>query len=232
MFEVGFKQSSILIAKLLLEHICGLRTDRAIKDALKNLPSGINATYDEVLYRMYSTHQKDIHILQQILRLLVGCEVPLTLDQLAEALSLRPQDKALDRDGIPNDVQDLIACCGSLVTVTTQVTTEAMFPDLRGRRIDIVALAHASVGEYLTSGEIGKGLLKRRDPRRSPESVEALARLFNTEVHKVHEELALLSLQYIGLNDFWQPILDSVSTLVTKHQSNNSKRIRTSTRQI
>ena len=232
LYEVGPNQSSILIAKLLLEHLCSLRTDRAIKDALEGLPSGINATYDEVLYRMYNTHQKDIYILQQILRWLVGCKVPLTLDQLAEAISLRPQDKALDPDCIPNDIQDLIACCGSLVTVTTQVTTEAMYPDLRGHRIDIVALAHASVGEYLTSGEIGKGLLRRRDLRRSPESVEQMARLFNTELQMVHEELSLLSLQYIGLNDFYQHIQDPVSTFLIEHQGNNSKGIRSSIAEI
>jgi len=212
----------------LLEHLCGLRTDRAIKDALEHLPSSINATYDEILYRMYTTHEKDISILQHILRWLVGCKVPLTLDQLAESISLRPHDKALDLDSIPNDIQDLVACCGSLVTVTAKVTTDAMFPDLRGHRIDIVSLAHASVGEYLTSGEIGKGLLQRQDPRRSPESAQQLARLFNIELQKVHEELSLLCLQYIGFRDFSQHIEYPVRISVTEHQRDNDKSIRLS----
>jgi hypothetical protein len=143
----------ILIAKLQLDYVCKLKSDRAIKEALIALPSGV---YEE----------------------------------LAEAVSIQPDDRMLDQSGIATDVMDLAASCGGLVTIRTQDTSESAYEDLRGPRITLITLAHASVEEYLTSGKIGRGLADK----------------FHMEPKAVHHELAKTCLQYVGFENFKDPI--------------------------
>jgi hypothetical protein len=171
-----------LIAKLQLDYICGLKSDRAIKQALAELPSGVYETYDEILYELCSKGPGEAEEIKKILQWLVYSIVPLTLRELAEAVSIQPGDITLDKSGIATDVMDLAASCGGLVTLRSQ--------DLRGSRITLITLAHASVEEYLTSGKIGSGLSER----------------FHIDRKIVHHELAKTCLQYIGFGDFVTPI--------------------------
>ncbi len=180
----------ILIAKLQLDYLCGLRSDRSIKEALYKLPRGINATYDDILQQLCAKHPESIDEIRLILQWLIGSTVPLSLDQLAEAVSIRPGDNRLDRDGIATDAMDLAACCGSLVTVHTQ-DTDANYPDdLRGTRITLISLSHASVEEYLPPPAIKLG------PSKS----------FFMDLPSVHREIAETCQQYIRLEDFQNPV--------------------------
>jgi hypothetical protein len=185
----------ILIAKLQLEYICGLRSDRAIKEALVKLPSGIYATYDEILYQLCTKNPDAVEDMNRILRWLVCSMEPLTLEQLAEIISIRSEDRSLDESGIATDFMDLAACCGSLVTVHTQNTSYGQYGDLRGPQVTLITLAHASVEEYLKSGKIGRGL----------------SSTFHIDAKVVHHELAKTCLQYIGFEDFEQPMEQPVS---------------------
>ncbi|RFU27044.1 hypothetical protein B7463_g9317, partial [Scytalidium lignicola] len=180
----------ILIAKLQLDYICGLKSDRDIREALEKLPSGIYQTYDELLYQLCSKHPDDVENIVQMLYWLVGSMVPLTLEELAEAISIRPEDKFLDRFGIATDLLDLAASCGSLVTIRTIETSGGSYEDLRGPQITLITLAHASVEEYLKSGKIGRGLTDT----------------FNMNMQAIHLKLARVCLQYVGFEDFWQPM--------------------------
>jgi hypothetical protein len=179
-----------LIAKLHLDYLCGLKSDRAIREALVKLPSGINATYDEILQQLYSKHPDNVDEIRRMLQWLVGTIIPLTLEQLAEAVSIRPNDRKLDREGIATDLMDLAASCGSLVTIHTQSTRDSIYEDLRGPQVTLITLAHASVDEYLKSGKIGLGM-----------SV-----FFHIEPDTMHHYLAQICLQYIGFEDFRYPI--------------------------
>jgi hypothetical protein len=192
----------ILIAKLQLDYLCGLRSDRSIKEALHKLPTGINETYDEILQQLCAQHPETIDEFRLILRWLVGSTVPLTLDQLAEAVSIRPGDRRLERDGIATDPMDLAACCGSLVTVYTQDTTHANYhDDLRGAGATLISLSHASVEEYLTSSAMKFGPLES----------------FFMDLPSVHRELTETCLQYIGFEDFQFPVGLLVKSLQTSN---------------
>jgi len=46
--------------------------------------------------------------------------VPLPLAQLAEIVSICPRDTSLDEDGIETDHLELMALCGTLVSVYTE----------------------------------------------------------------------------------------------------------------
>lgn len=157
---------------------------------MNKLPTGINATYDEIIQQLYTQYPDSIYEIRAILQWLIGSTVPLTLDQLAEAVSIRLGDERLDRDGIATDVMDLAACCGSLVTVYTQGTQANYQDDLRGSGTTLICLSHASVEEYLTSSNIKQGPSK----------------LFFMDLPTVHRELAGTCLQYIGFEDFYKPV--------------------------
>jgi hypothetical protein len=120
---------------------------------------------------------------------------PLTLEQMAEVVSIRSDDRSLDESGIATDLMDLAACCGSLVTVRTQDTSFGQYDDLRGPRVNLITLAHASVEEYLKSGKIGRGL----------------SSVFHMDITMVHHELAKTCLQYVGFEDFKRPMEHPVS---------------------
>lgn len=175
-----------MIAKLQLDYICNLKSDRAIKEALATLPKDIYATYDEILQQLCLKRPNDVVEIRQILQWLAYCKVPLTLGQLAEAISIRPGDRYLDETGIATDVLDLAACCGSLVTVQSQDTggsenTRGMTPQK-----SVIILSHASVYEYLKSRKI-EPLLAEKFPMGS---------------ESVNLALAETCLQYIGFQDF------------------------------
>jgi hypothetical protein len=167
-----------------------LKSDRAIKEALNKLPTGISATYDEIIKQLCVQYPESIDEIRAILRWLIGSTVPLTLDQLAEAVSIRSEDERLDRDGIATDAMDLAACCRSLVTVYKQGTLPNYQGDLRGAGTTLISLSHSSVEEYLTSSTTEQGPSK----------------LLFMDLPTVHRELAETCLQYIGFEDFHEPI--------------------------
>src|ERR1700709_2438525 len=127
-----------LIAKLQLDYICRLRSDRAIKEALITLPSSIYPMYDDILQDLVSRNPDDVDDIRRILQWLVGSIVPLTLEELAEAVSVRIEDRNLDHSGIATDLKDLAACCGALVTVRTQ-ETHGEVEDLRGPFVILIS---------------------------------------------------------------------------------------------
>lgn len=180
----------ILIAKLQLDYICGLKSDRAIKEALIKLPSGIYPTYDEILRQLCTKRPGGIDDMKLILHWLQNSIVPLTLQQIAEIISIRDGDRALDKSGIATDPMDLVASLGSLVSLYTQDTSKTLYEDLRGPYLTFITLAHYSVEEYLRSGEM--------DP--------SLATIFHSNPETIHHDLAKYCLQYIGLEDFSIPI--------------------------
>lgn len=158
------------------------------------LPSSIYETYDEILYQLCRKNPDDIQDIKRILQWLLCSRVPLTLEELAEAISIRPGDETLDESGIATDIMDLAACCGSLVTINTQRTSHGQYEDLRGPQVTLITLAHASVEEYFKSGNLGRGM--------------SLA--FYMDVEILHHELAKTCLQYLGFEDFESPIDDEV----------------------
>ena len=167
-----------------------MKSDRVIKEALKKLPTGIYATYDEIIQQLCTQYPENIGEIKTILRWLIGSITPITLDQLAEAVSIRPRDKRLERDGIANDVLDLVACCGSLATLYSIDMEDNHVDDLRGSGTILIKLSHASVEDYFMSSNLKVG----------PSSS------FFMDLPSVHLEIAKTCLQYIGFQDFQKPV--------------------------
>jgi hypothetical protein len=175
---------------LQLDYICRLKSDRAIREALIKPPSSIFQMYDELLLNLVTKNPQDVEDLARILQWLVGSLRPLTLNELAEAISIRDDDQMLDQSGITTDIFDLAALCGSLVSLRSQDTSDSNYEDLYDPYITFITLSHASVEEYLKSGKM--------DP--------ALQKLFHMDENTIHHEIAKVCIQYVGFDDFKNPI--------------------------
>jgi len=116
--------------------------------------------------------------------------VPLTLEQVAEIVSIRPGDRKLDQSGIPTDLQDLVVSLRGLVVPHLQDTTGNVYRDLRGDHLVVITLTHYSVVEYLKSGEMDPDLRK----------------LFPMDPASIHHDIARTCIQYVGFEDFVHPI--------------------------
>ncbi|KAK0666772.1 ankyrin repeat-containing domain protein [Cercophora samala] len=126
-----------------IDALCKLRNDKAIRSALTNLPRTLQETYIRILQRIEDEHPDDVETVQKILTWLVRGIRNLSLEELAEAISIEPDNGggSMDFDAVDTDPEDMLELLGGLVTVS---------PD------KFVSLAHFSVKEFLVSEDICK----------------------------------------------------------------------------
>jgi hypothetical protein len=72
-----------------------------IRRALQNLPTGLEAAYDDALERIESTGQSELAL--KILYWTSSANRPLQLDELLHGLAVKPQDRDFNEDNIPLD---------------------------------------------------------------------------------------------------------------------------------
>ncbi|KAJ0108932.1 nkyrin repeat protein [Diaporthe amygdali] len=98
-----------------LDLISRLTSDKAIRDALRKLPGGLNNTYIQLLEQIRDRNAEQVGTIAKALKWIVSSLVPLTLGQLVEAISIDPEDTHLAVDKMFNDEKDLLEMLGSLV---------------------------------------------------------------------------------------------------------------------
>ncbi|KIX03893.1 uncharacterized protein Z518_07446 [Rhinocladiella mackenziei CBS 650.93] len=121
-----------------LDAIANLRTVKAIRTALNELPKGLDETYDKILIKI---SPPDIEIVRRILLWVSFTVFPLTLREVHEAVAIEPDLDHLDEESRLRSPQDILDLCSSLVHVSEE---------------GHIRLAHLSVKEYLTSPGIRK----------------------------------------------------------------------------
>ena len=149
-------------------------TDRAIKAALTSLPKGLDDTYERILQQIISKTPEKVEEVKTILQWLVESMAPMTLHELAEAISIEPNDTELDPDGITTDPEDLVAMCRSLVVLDRSIDPP------------IARLAHFSVEEYLLSDHIAHSSVA----------------WFHIDPSIVDLKIAQTCIQYLSFQDF------------------------------
>lgn len=116
-----------------LDAISSLRTDAAVKRALKSLPSSLEGSYSRILQTIDAA---DVDFARRTLLWLAYAANPLSLSELSQAVVLDSNFDWLDPDAMLNDPKDVLEICGSLVAFNTSSET--------------ARIAHHSVREYLT----------------------------------------------------------------------------------
>ncbi|KAK0621668.1 hypothetical protein B0T17DRAFT_299547 [Bombardia bombarda] len=99
---------------LQLQAICLERSDKAIRQALQDIPRSLPATFDQILTK---SQKSGPQYQMSILKILTSTYRPLTTEELREALSIVPGNTCWSEDSLINDVNKVLACCGSLIVV-------------------------------------------------------------------------------------------------------------------
>ncbi|KAJ5794740.1 hypothetical protein N7457_001339 [Penicillium paradoxum] len=158
--------------KCQMDQLCKLRNDKAVRNALSDLPKTLHDTYIRILQKLETEHAEDVEIVQRLLKWLVRGVRNLTLAELAECVSidLSNSEQSFDFDAVFTDAEDVVELCGSLVTLSSD---------------GHVALAHYTVKEFLVS-----------------EFIKSSMPQFWVGNGDIHAELASICLTYLTYDDF------------------------------
>ena len=169
--------SRLLWARLQLDRISRLSSDKSIRKALQELPIGLDSTYIRVLEKIQAEFPDELEMVKRILTWVISSTRKLSLSELAEAVSIEKSDRCRDITAIATDPRDLLGFCGSLLHVEDGDTDQH------------VSLIHLSLEEYL----------------RSPRILQSSVAFFYMDDEEASSTLASTCLQYLGFPDFERP---------------------------
>ncbi len=116
----------------------------ALRKALTTLPQTLGETYERILCAI---NEEDSEYAIRILRWLAFSCRPLLLEEIAEIVAINVErNPAFNSDEVLEDPLEVLSICSSLATITVVED----HPSTKR----IVALAHYSVKEYLTTESI------------------------------------------------------------------------------
>ncbi|KAL7766783.1 hypothetical protein ACKLNR_004699 [Fusarium oxysporum f. sp. zingiberi] len=101
---------------LTIDDICSRKSDKDIRQALRDIPVDLPATFDRTLGRI-AAKKNNKSIVQKAFTLIQGSFEPLTLDQLREALSVEIGQQTLDQDDLVSGIDRLPTWCENLICV-------------------------------------------------------------------------------------------------------------------
>lgn len=172
-----FEKPRFIWATFQLDLFSRLTTDKAMRDALRKLPRGLNNTYIQLLEQVRDRNAENIGVIAKTLKWIVSSLVPLTLGQLAEATSIDPGDTHRAVDKMFNDERDLLEMLGSLVVFDP------------AKEDPVISLAHFTLYEFLQSDEL-----------RTHQSLAS----FYVPPQAV-TDIGITCAQYLSFTDFGQP---------------------------
>ena len=142
------------------------------------MPNGLEETYIRILEQIQANSPDDIEEIKKVFQRVIGSIHPMPLVAIAEAISIQPDDNFFDGDGIANDLDDMIAMCGSLVTVD------------RSNDGSRITMAHFLIEEFLQCDRIKQSSVA----------------IFYMDPSTIHAELAKTCIQYLSFSEFEAPV--------------------------
>ncbi|KAI0428933.1 ankyrin repeat-containing domain protein [Xylaria sp. FL1042] len=130
-----------LLVKLHLDSLIGKRSLKAVRTALKSLPSGSNAlnqAYSGAMKRIESQVSDQVELAKQVLLWIACAKRPLTTPELQHALAVEVGKTEIDPDNFPQ-VEDMVSVCAGLVTVDEES--------------NIIRLVHHTTQEYFEQSQ-------------------------------------------------------------------------------
>ncbi|KAK4233039.1 ankyrin repeat-containing domain protein [Achaetomium macrosporum] len=113
-------------------------TDHDISEALKELPQGLEKTYESMIKQLtLSMPARNMRLCRRVFRMLLFAHRPLTLPELAVAVSIEPMTPNIEPSTILTDPQSVLALGGPLVVYKPET--------------NLVEFSHHTVREYLES---------------------------------------------------------------------------------
>ncbi|KAJ7453131.1 hypothetical protein FB451DRAFT_1565686 [Mycena latifolia] len=105
-----------LLAKLHIDSLLTKHTVKAVREALVNMPSDLNSTYDEVVERINRQSEEDKQLAWRTLFWVTNAKRPLRPSELREALAVEQGTSKLDPDNLL-EMDTILSVCAGLVVV-------------------------------------------------------------------------------------------------------------------
>ncbi|KAM7211112.1 hypothetical protein V8F06_013508 [Rhypophila decipiens] len=156
-------------AQCQLDSMAHARTIKEVRRALTSLPEGLDEIYNRILLQ---TPPCDQELLHRALVWLAFSYLPLSLEELWEAVAIEPGSSSIDQESRLRSPEDLLSLGHSLICVASN-----------GQ----VRLSHASVRDHLLSTSI----------RQRPDLAK-----FALDPATAHRQLALTCLTYLCFDEF------------------------------
>jgi hypothetical protein len=109
-----------LWVSLQIKVLCSMETDMEIEDALADLPIDLSETYFRILGKEQG--RRKVHQ-GRILRLITAATLPLTTDEMRDALSITPGQTDWTKRNTINDIYSTLTTCGCLIQVDEEENT-------------------------------------------------------------------------------------------------------------
>ena len=107
------------MAKLHVDSLVSQRSAWEVRNTLKNLPTEVNATYDEAMKRIQRQSTVDRKLAERVLSWITYSRRPLTYQELQHALAVTPQMTDMITEALV-DKCFLIDICAGLVVIDNQ----------------------------------------------------------------------------------------------------------------
>ncbi|KAJ7877830.1 hypothetical protein B0H13DRAFT_2668241 [Mycena leptocephala] len=105
-----------LLAKLHIQSLMTKQNVAAVQDALANLSSGLDGTYDAIVERINQQSEDDRQLAWRTLSWVFNAKIPLQPSELQEALAVEPEATLLNPDH-RTDMDIILSVCAGLVVV-------------------------------------------------------------------------------------------------------------------
>ncbi|KAL8896568.1 MAG: hypothetical protein Q9207_007647 [Kuettlingeria erythrocarpa] len=135
-------QGMFLWVKLQLLTLREKMSDQQIMDTLSHLPRDLPETFERLLAKF--TEADDLDVGSRIFRWVAIAKRPLTVQELREAIGIKPLQDKWDPGRFINDMNKAIARCGNLLFIEEEQQT--------------IHFTHSSVLQYLSSEDINRPL--------------------------------------------------------------------------
>ena len=107
------------MVKLHIDSLVGQRSAWEVRNALENLPTEVNATYDEAMKRIQRQTAVDRKLAERVLSWITYSRRPLSYQELQHALAVTPQMTDMVTEALV-DKCFLIDICAGLVVIDDQ----------------------------------------------------------------------------------------------------------------
>jgi hypothetical protein len=103
------------MAKLHIDSLVSKTNLRAVRNALENLPAGVNATYDEAMERIRRQDEEDRNLAERVLLWITHAYRPLSHQELQHALAVTPEMTDMDPEALVDEFILIDVCAGLVV---------------------------------------------------------------------------------------------------------------------
>ncbi|MCJ1348383.1 hypothetical protein MMC31_006614, partial [Peltigera leucophlebia] len=104
-----------------IEDICRQVCDRDIRKTIRKLPKDLPETYDGILSRI--TRTGNVRLAEKVFSWVATAHRPLLLEELREAIAVKPLQPYSDRERLVNHISQIVSCCENLVVLDEQNRT-------------------------------------------------------------------------------------------------------------